>query len=102
MVIAGIKIVLPKLPERDALSFREATKKFFFSDPATKRGGGGVRAWPLRMRAFFEALERKFPNKDERNFLQLPLHALVVQFVPYVLSKRNPGKQNRVKRGSMI
>ena len=33
---------------------RDAEKKFFFSGPATKKGGG-VKAWPLRKKTFFEA-----------------------------------------------
>ena len=44
------------------VSLREATKKSFFSGPATKRGGG-VRDWPLRKRTFFEAL-KKCPQKN--------------------------------------
>ena len=35
--------------------FREAAKNIFFSGPTTKRGGG-VRAWSLRKKNFFEAL----------------------------------------------
>ena len=39
-------------------------KKVFFRGPATKRGGGGVRAWPLRKKkTFFEAL-KKIPPKN--------------------------------------
>ena len=43
-------------------------KRYFFSGPATKRGGWGVRAWPLRKKTGFfcgGSLTKLCPTKDQ-------------------------------------
>ena len=42
---------------------RKKIKVIFFSGPATKRGGAGVRAWPLRKKNFFRS-SKKIPTKS--------------------------------------
>ena len=62
MITSGAKYCTIYLFNKNTITLREAAKKFFFSGPATKKGGG-LRAWPLRKITFFEAgEEKKFPK----------------------------------------
>ena len=45
-----------------SIFFREAAKNGFFSGSATKRGGGGVRAWPLRKNTVFWSSKKTLEN----------------------------------------
>jgi len=48
---------------------RKAAKKFFFSAPATKRGGG-VTAMPIRKKNFFRSSRKKFSKKNVNTNLE--------------------------------
>ena len=48
---------------------KAAKKLYFFSVLATKRGGGVVRAWPLKKIPFFGKDLVAGPLKKDRNFL---------------------------------
>ena len=42
--------------------FREAAKRFFFSERTTKRVRGGVKAGPQRKKTFFKAQKKSDKN----------------------------------------
>ena len=53
------------LPTSLSYSIREAAKKnrYFFSGPATKREGEGLRAWPLRKKTVFGSSKKNSGKK---------------------------------------